>query len=258
MSRCVLSNMRDVCGGGLWSPWSFCTCISSQIFFSLAYSLSLNFLTSVCLALLSFAIPLLTLTFSSFWLFRMEFSDWCRWFSRVSICRIVNTSAISLSKTWHEKMFHGKWQGRSAGGCVNHRDTFLHNQQVSAMAIASVTASVGVKRGQESGAEWGRKQQLFFVGQGLSIHVVKTLARTMMCTCIAQVLSVGLCLYRVCMFFSMHSQWHARSRRWWSASCSRIRVAASLGKVERTSPLGAWSWRFVVHIFVFAWVFMHG
>ena len=43
----------------------------------------------------------------------------------------VNTSLLSLQKTWHEAMFHGEWKGRSAGGSVNNRDTFLHNQQVS-------------------------------------------------------------------------------------------------------------------------------
>ena len=42
----------------------------------------------------------------------------------------VNTSLLSLQKTWHEAMFHGEWKGRSAGGSVNNRDTFLHNQQV--------------------------------------------------------------------------------------------------------------------------------
>ena len=72
----------------------------------------------------------------------MEFHDWSQWFSHVSFCRIVNTSVMSLKKTWHEKEFHGKWEGRSAGGCSNHQDTFLHNPQVNRLMIVIVVIVV--------------------------------------------------------------------------------------------------------------------
>ena len=61
----------------------------------------------------------------------MEFHDFVRYFTHVNICRIVNTRVLSLRKSWHEKEFHGKWEGRSAGGSVNNSDTFLFNPQVS-------------------------------------------------------------------------------------------------------------------------------
>ena len=61
----------------------------------------------------------------------MEFHDWCQWFTHASVCRIVNTRALSLQKTWHEGVFSGRWVGRSAGGCINNRETFLHNPQYS-------------------------------------------------------------------------------------------------------------------------------
>ena len=64
----------------------------------------------------------------------MEFSDWLEWFTDCSVCRIVNTSVLSLRKTWHDASFHGKWQGRSAGGSVN-QDTFLNNPQVRMIYI---------------------------------------------------------------------------------------------------------------------------
>ena len=63
--------------------------------------------------------------------YRMELHDWTQWFTDVSICRQVNTKLLSLQKTWHESLFHGEWKGRTAGGCINHKDTFLNNPQVS-------------------------------------------------------------------------------------------------------------------------------
>ena len=60
----------------------------------------------------------------------MEFHDWCQWFTHASVCRIVNTRVLSLQKTWHEGVFSGRWVGRTAGGSVNNRETFLHNPQV--------------------------------------------------------------------------------------------------------------------------------
>ncbi|CAI8004166.1 Calpain-5, partial [Geodia barretti] len=61
--------------------------------------------------------------------FWMELHDWVHWFTDVSLCRQVNTSLLSLQKNWHEGTFHGEWKGRSAGGSVNNRETFLHNPQ---------------------------------------------------------------------------------------------------------------------------------
>ena len=48
----------------------------------------------------------------------------------LSMSQQVNTSLLSLQKNWHEGTFHGEWKGRSAGGSVNNRETFLHNPQV--------------------------------------------------------------------------------------------------------------------------------
>lgn len=61
--------------------------------------------------------------------FWMDLHDWSQWFTDVSMCRQVNTSLLSLEKTWHEYLFHGEWKGRSSGGCVNNKDTFCHNPQ---------------------------------------------------------------------------------------------------------------------------------
>ncbi|NXG23876.1 CAN5 protein, partial [Grallaria varia] len=67
--------------------------------------------------------------------FWMTFEDWCKNFTDVDICRIVNTSYFSIHKTWEKKMIHGAWTKDSepllnrSGGCFDNRETFLQNPQ---------------------------------------------------------------------------------------------------------------------------------
>ncbi|MBN3303416.1 CAN5 protein, partial [Amia calva] len=67
--------------------------------------------------------------------FWMAFEDWCKFFTDVDICRIINTSLLSVQKTWHEGRFLGSWTKNTepllnrCGGCMNHRQTFLQNPQ---------------------------------------------------------------------------------------------------------------------------------
>lgn len=70
-------------------------------------------------------------------IYRMPFDDFCKYFTDLSICRLVNTNWFSFNKTWSEACFAGKWtagpknsETDRAGGCYNHKDTFLHNPQV--------------------------------------------------------------------------------------------------------------------------------
>jgi hypothetical protein len=59
----------------------------------------------------------------------MDFADFVKYFTEVCICRIINTSVFSLSKTWSENSNYGKWRvGERAGGCPNNQ-TFLNNPQ---------------------------------------------------------------------------------------------------------------------------------
>ncbi|XP_027886711.1 calpain-5-like [Xiphophorus couchianus] len=67
--------------------------------------------------------------------FWMSFTDWCKNFSDADVCRLINTSLISIQKNWDEAVNFGKWTRNSdpllnrCGGCVNHRQTFLQNPQ---------------------------------------------------------------------------------------------------------------------------------
>uniref|UniRef100_H0V2U3 Calpain 5 n=1 Tax=Cavia porcellus TaxID=10141 RepID=H0V2U3_CAVPO len=67
--------------------------------------------------------------------FWMTFEDLCRYFTDIIKCRLLNTSYLSIHKTWEEARLRGAWtrhedpkQNRS-GGCINHKDTFFQNPQ---------------------------------------------------------------------------------------------------------------------------------
>ncbi|CAI5773513.1 calpaincalpain-5 [Podarcis lilfordi] len=67
--------------------------------------------------------------------FWMTFEDFCRYFTDIIKCRLINTSYLSIHKTWEEVVLRGAWTKHEdplknrCGGCVNNRDTFLQNPQ---------------------------------------------------------------------------------------------------------------------------------
>ncbi|XP_066988982.1 calpain-5-like isoform X6 [Macrobrachium rosenbergii] len=78
----------------------------------------------------------LGLTFEDDGEFWMTFDDFVEHFTDLSICFLINTKVFSLSKTWYETTFYGAWtigiRGHNAdraGGCTNHKETFLRNPQ---------------------------------------------------------------------------------------------------------------------------------
>ncbi|XP_019395947.1 PREDICTED: calpain-6 [Crocodylus porosus] len=67
--------------------------------------------------------------------FWMTFEDWCKNFTDVDVCRIMNTSCFSIHKTWKKRMVRGAWTKNSepllnrSGGCFDNQATFLQNPQ---------------------------------------------------------------------------------------------------------------------------------
>lgn len=62
---------------------------------------------------------------------RMAFDDFCKYFVQAAICRVVNTSMFSITKTWHEGACHSAWKKPDrAGGCLNNVESFMKNPQV--------------------------------------------------------------------------------------------------------------------------------
>lgn len=67
--------------------------------------------------------------------FWMDFDDFCKHFTDLILCRLINTSYLSIHKTWEEEVMRGCWSRHDdplrnrSGGCINHKTTFLQNPQ---------------------------------------------------------------------------------------------------------------------------------
>lgn len=67
----------------------------------------------------------------------MTLEDFVGSFTDMSICHLVRSGWFQLGRTLVEQSFFGEWtvgeRGTPldrAGGCINHRDSFLRNPQV--------------------------------------------------------------------------------------------------------------------------------
>ncbi|XP_062861179.1 calpain-5a [Trichomycterus rosablanca] len=67
--------------------------------------------------------------------FWMTFEDFSKYFTDLILCRLINTSYISIHKTWEEAVIFGAWSHNEdplrnrSGGCINHKTTYLQNPQ---------------------------------------------------------------------------------------------------------------------------------
>ncbi|KAM9811890.1 calpain-5a [Syngnathus typhle] len=67
--------------------------------------------------------------------FWMTFGDFISNFTDLILCRMINTSYLSLHKTWEEVTLRDSWSRHDdelknrAGGCANNKQTFLQNPQ---------------------------------------------------------------------------------------------------------------------------------
>ncbi|XP_036005988.1 calpain-5 [Fundulus heteroclitus] len=67
--------------------------------------------------------------------FWMTFDDFIANFTDLILCRLINTSYLSLHKTWEEAVMRGSWRRHDdplrnrAGGCSNNKQSFLQNPQ---------------------------------------------------------------------------------------------------------------------------------
>ncbi|KAM4590544.1 calpain-5-like [Fundulus diaphanus] len=67
--------------------------------------------------------------------FWMTFDDFIANFTDLILCRLINTSYLSLHKTWEEAVMRGSWRRHDdplhnrAGGCSNNKHSFLQNPQ---------------------------------------------------------------------------------------------------------------------------------
>uniref|UniRef100_A0A8C6T8Y4 Calpain 5b n=1 Tax=Neogobius melanostomus TaxID=47308 RepID=A0A8C6T8Y4_9GOBI len=80
--------------------------------------------------------------------FWMTFDDYCQYFTDLILCRLINTSYLSIHKTWEEEVMRGSWSHRHdplrnrAGGCINHKNTFLQNPRSYVFDVKKVEDEV--------------------------------------------------------------------------------------------------------------------
>ncbi|XP_063287657.1 calpain-5 [Pelobates fuscus] len=67
--------------------------------------------------------------------FWMTFEDFCKHYTDIIMCRLINTSYLSIHKTWEEAVLTSAWVKHDdplknrCGGCVNYKATYLQNPQ---------------------------------------------------------------------------------------------------------------------------------
>lgn len=67
---------------------------------------------------------------------RMTFDAFLTHFTDLVLCRLINTSYLSVHKTWEEAVRRGSWRRHDdpllnrAGGCSNNKQSYLQNPQV--------------------------------------------------------------------------------------------------------------------------------
>ncbi|MCI4379401.1 hypothetical protein PGIGA_G00227760 [Pangasianodon gigas] len=67
--------------------------------------------------------------------FWMTFEDFTKHFTDLILCRLINTSYLSIHKTWEEDVKFGSWSRHDdslknrSGGCINNKATYLQNPQ---------------------------------------------------------------------------------------------------------------------------------
>ena len=110
-------------------------------------SKSLTLVISITLFILFICVPLCVVCFYVFLcvhfyvmcFYRMQFEDYCQHFTKMAICRVVNTSFFSMRKKWHESIHHSEWtKPARSGGCINNKETFLNNPQVSVLQSTNI------------------------------------------------------------------------------------------------------------------------
>lgn len=98
----------------------------------------------------------------------MTFDDFCQYFTDLILCRLINTSYLSIHKTWEEEVMRGSWTRRQdplrnrSGGCINHKNTFLQNPQVRAEPpqLSSQQESEGNFTSAMTSAPWQRSEHV--------------------------------------------------------------------------------------------------
>ncbi|KAI0237550.1 Calpain-5 [Lamellibrachia satsuma] len=101
------------------------------------------------------------LTFEDDGEFWMLFEDFCKFFMNAAVCRVINTSILSLRKTWTEALLNGAWTPGRDGGCINNKDTFLQNPQY-AFSVGESTDDVLLSLMQKGGR--GENQEKMTIG----------------------------------------------------------------------------------------------
>ncbi|TTI30674.1 Calpain-5 [Bagarius yarrelli] len=67
--------------------------------------------------------------------FWMTFEDFAKHFTDLILCRLINTSYLSIHKTWDEDVKFGSWSRHDdplknrSGGCINNKATYIQNPQ---------------------------------------------------------------------------------------------------------------------------------
>ncbi|ESO86333.1 hypothetical protein LOTGIDRAFT_129270 [Lottia gigantea] len=110
----------------------------------------------------------LGLTFDENGEFWMSFDDFCRYFTTIDVCHIVNTSVFTVKKSYYKYVLTGEWRRpHLAGGCGNHNSFLKNPQYLLDVLVDDEEIMISIEQADRRSASFDKRGDNYCVGYAI-------------------------------------------------------------------------------------------